>query len=103
MMQHPELAERDRRILAEVVQAYIEYPNAERMPVKELKAFHRVAVRHGGESEVRLVTPVSELQKWDLSGGKWKLYPGKYKLVLGSHSRDEKLVAEFTVGTRSKA
>jgi beta-glucosidase len=81
----------------EVVQAYIVYPHTERMPVKELKAFHRVAVTHGSESSVRLAIPVSELQKWDLATGKWKLYPGKYKIVLGSHSRDEKLMAEFTV------
>jgi beta-glucosidase len=40
---------------------------------------------------------MSELQKWDLAAGKWKLYKGDYKLILGSHSRDEKLTATFSV------
>ncbi|HEY4060584.1 MAG TPA: glycoside hydrolase family 3 N-terminal domain-containing protein [Puia sp.] len=81
----------------EVVQAYIQYPSGERMPVKELKAFRRVSVPHNGMAEANFAIPVSELQKWDLAGRQWKLYPGAYKIILGSHSRDEKLAAAFTV------
>ncbi|HTI07218.1 MAG TPA: glycoside hydrolase family 3 N-terminal domain-containing protein [Puia sp.] len=81
----------------EVVQAYIQYPTLERMPVKELKAFKRVTVTRGEGKEIHFSIPMSELQKWDLKAGKWKLYPGSYKLVLGSHSRDEKLNAVFEV------
>jgi beta-glucosidase len=81
----------------EVVQAYIAYPNAERMPVKELKAFQRVGVPAHGERQLSIAVPLSELQKWDLATGKWKLYKGNYRLILGSHSRDEKLAAAFTV------
>jgi beta-glucosidase len=79
----------------EVVQAYIEYPTQERMPVKELKGFRRVSVGAGGTRQLSFAIPVSELQKWDLATGKWKLYKGEYRLVLGSHSRDEKLRATF--------
>ncbi|HVV06869.1 MAG TPA: glycoside hydrolase family 3 N-terminal domain-containing protein [Puia sp.] len=81
----------------EVVQAYIEYPSSGRMPVKELKAFQRLAVQKGRTQDVHLSIPVSDLRKWDLSTGKWKLYPGTYKIILGSHSRDEKLASAFTV------
>lgn len=81
----------------EVVQAYVEYPSSNRMPLKELKAFRRVSVPHGQGQTLALTIPASDLQKWDLPTGKWKLYPGKYKIVLGSHSRDEKLGATFTV------
>jgi beta-glucosidase len=81
----------------EVVQAYIEYPSSDRMPVKELKGFHRLSIAHGSAQTLTLSIPASDLQKWDLASGKWKLYPGKYKVVLGSHSRDEKLQASFTV------
>jgi beta-glucosidase len=81
----------------EVVQAYIEYPSSDRMPLKELKAFQRVSVQKDQTRELRLSIPASELRKWDLTTGKWKLYPGTYKVVLGSHSRDEKLAATFTV------
>jgi beta-glucosidase len=81
----------------EVVQAYIEYPSSDRMPLKELKAFQRVSVQKGGTSPVRLSIPAGDLRKWDLAAGKWKLYPGAYKIILSSHSRDEKLVAAFNV------
>lgn len=81
----------------EVVQAYIQYPNGDRMPVKELKAFHRTTVPAGGTQTLSLAIPMSELQKWDPATGKWKLFKGNYKLILGSHSRDEKLTATFGV------
>jgi beta-glucosidase len=80
----------------EVVQTYIEYPTGERMPLKELKAFRRISIPAHDSRPLSLSIPVNELQKWDLATGKWKLYKGEYKLVLGSHSRDEKLVAVFT-------
>jgi beta-glucosidase len=82
---------------SEVVQAYIRYPNVDRMPVEELKAFQRLSIPHGQGRDLQLSIPVRELQKWDLATGKWKLYPGAYKLVLGSNSRDEKLTAEFII------
>ncbi len=79
----------------EVVQAYIQYPQMARMPVKELKGFKRVNVPKGNEQLVTLNIPVRELQKWDLKTHSWKVYPGNYKLVLGSNSQDEKLKFEF--------
>ena len=81
----------------EVVQAYIQYPNGDRMPVKELKAFQRIAVPTRGTHLLRLAIPMSDLQKWDLATSKWKLYKGNYKLLLGGDSRDEKLTALFSV------
>ncbi|HEY4206497.1 MAG TPA: glycoside hydrolase family 3 C-terminal domain-containing protein, partial [Puia sp.] len=81
----------------EVVQAYIQYPSLERMPVRELKGFRRVTITHGNSKEVKFAIPVSELQKWDLGKRQWQLYKGAYKVVLGSHSRDEKLSASFSV------
>jgi len=81
----------------EVVQAYLQYPNGDRMPVRELKAFRRVTVPAHGGQPVSIAIPVSELQKWDLPTGKWKLFKGNYKLILGSDSRDEKLTATFSV------
>jgi beta-glucosidase len=87
---------------AEVAQAYLQYPSGDRMPLKELKAFHRMWIPSGKSGQLQLSIPVKELQKWDLPEGKWKLYPGKYRLVLGSHSRDEKLSAEFTIGPKRK-
>jgi len=81
----------------DVVQAYIQYPQIDRMPVKELKSFKRVAVTQGSEQTITLKIPIKELQKWDMATHGWKVYPGNYKLVLGSNSQDEKLVLPFTV------
>jgi len=81
----------------EVVQAYIQYPQIDRMPVEELKAFKRTSVGKGAEQSVTLKIPVNELQKWDLKTHGWKVYPGSYKLVLGSNSQDEKLTLSFMV------
>jgi len=81
----------------EVVQAYIEYPAIDRMPVKELKSFKRVSVTQGNEQTVTLKIPVSELQKWDMATHKWKLYAGNYKLILGSNSQDSKISMDFAV------
>ncbi|NLR80850.1 glycoside hydrolase family 3 protein [Chitinophaga eiseniae] len=72
----------------EVVQAYISYPDVERMPVKELKAFKRVMVKQGGQEVVQLEIPVTELQKWDLQKHAWKLYKGTYKVNIGKSSDD---------------
>ncbi|MGY4538229.1 beta-glucosidase [Mucilaginibacter sp. UYNi724] len=81
----------------EVVQAYIQYPQVNRMPLKELKSFKRVSIAKGSEQTVSINIPVKELQKWDMVTHKWKVYPGEYKLVLGSNSQDEKLSLPFIV------
>lgn len=81
----------------EVVQAYVEYPKLDRMPVKELKSFKHVSVATGKDETVTLKIPVQDLQKWDMTTHKWKVYPGKYKLVLGSNSADEKASIDFAI------
>lgn len=81
----------------EVVQAYIKYPNLDRMPLKELKGFKRVTITKGNEQMVTIKIAVKELQKWDLTKHNWKLYPGDYKLILGSNSADEKLSSDFKI------
>ena len=81
----------------DVVQAYIEYPQIARMPLKELKGFKRVSVAKGGSQSVTIKIHVMDLQKWDLQAHGWKVYPGDYKLVLGSDSRDEKVNMAFSI------
>jgi beta-glucosidase len=81
----------------EVVQAYIEYPKLDRMPIKELKSFKHVSVAKDKDETVTLKIPVQDLQKWDMATHKWKVYPGKYKLVLGSNSADNKASLDFSI------
>jgi len=82
----------------EIVQVYLEYPDIDRMPKKELRCFRRIRmVSQGSSFDLRLAIPLSELKKWDPATNQWKVYPGKYRLILGSDSRDEKLAADFTI------
>ncbi|WP_246269501.1 glycoside hydrolase family 3 N-terminal domain-containing protein [Chitinophaga oryzae] len=81
----------------EVLQAYITYPNQERMPLKELKAFKRVHVKQGGTTAVTLEIPMAELQKWDLQQQRWKLYKGTYGVHIGSSSADFRLTRNIVV------
>jgi beta-glucosidase len=81
----------------EVVQAYIEYPEIEGMPLKELKAFKKVSIQKGKTSTVSLSIPVSELQKWDAATNNWKLYKGKYSVCLGKNAADYILKKSFSI------
>ncbi|MGZ3755982.1 MAG: glycoside hydrolase family 3 N-terminal domain-containing protein [Mucilaginibacter sp.] len=81
----------------EVVQAYIQYPQMDRMPLKELKAFKRVGIKKDGQELVQLSIAVDDLKKWDLQKHTWTLYNGQYKLVVGSNADDKKLSFGFTV------
>lgn len=81
----------------EVVQGYIQFPNYERMPLKELKFFKRISLLAGQSKRVEAKVAVNELYKWDLSESKWKLYPGKYKLIFGGNSNENSITAEFNI------
>jgi beta-glucosidase len=81
----------------EVLQAYIQYPQTDRMPLRELKGFKRVSVKKGGSQNVIITIPVKELQKWDLKKNGWQLYAGQYKIQVGGNAADEKLLQTFTI------
>jgi beta-glucosidase len=83
----------------EVAQVYVQYPNIERMPLKELKAFRRVHIERNGEKILQFQIPLPELMKWDLKQSKWMLYPGEYKINIGTSSQDTRLTT--TVQVRS--
>jgi len=83
---------------AEVVQAYVQYPAIDRMPVKELKAFRRIEVKKDGSQTLTFRIPVQELQKWDLSKQRWTLYPGNYQLLIGASSADIRLRTTIKTG-----
>lgn len=81
----------------EVAQVYIEYPNINRMPLKELKAFNRVSISKGEAKTITLEIPLEELQKWEDSKKAFKIYEGTYKVKIGSNSRDAMLEASFEI------
>jgi beta-glucosidase len=82
---------------AEVVQAYVKYPNEKDFPIKELKSFKRVELKKGGSKKIQLSIPIQELKKWDNSENNWKLYQGNYTVEIGANSKDVQLKIPFTV------
>jgi beta-glucosidase len=81
----------------EVIQAYIVYPNKERMPLKELKYFKKIIISKGTTKNTNISIPVEELKKWDLTLNKWVLYPGNYKLEIASNAKDVILTTQFEI------
>jgi beta-glucosidase len=81
----------------EVVQVYIQYPQGDRLPLRELKAFRRNHIPQQASADQTFNIPVKDLQKWNLQKNKWETIKGTYKVIVGGHSRDEKLVATFKV------
>lgn len=83
----------------EVVQLYIQDKVGSVIrPVKELKAFRRVALKAGESTVVSFSLPVSELAFWgyDMTYG---VEPGDFRLWVGTSSA-EGLSADFTVAAR---
>lgn len=60
-------------------------------PAKELKAFKKVLIPMGTETEVILEIPVSNLAYFDESTKTWVVSQGAYKLMAGASSQDIRL------------
>ena len=78
-----------------MIQAYIQYPELERMPLKELKGYKKIHLKAGEESSVSFSIPLNELLKWDIHKKKWQLYPGNYSIFIGPNSAEQKAVSTF--------
>lgn len=81
----------------EIVQAYIQYPNGDKLPFKELRQFKRLNTEKGINQLVNMDIPVNSLLKWSDEMAGMKLYSGEYNLIIGSHSSDQKLCAKFKI------
>jgi Beta-glucosidase-related glycosidases len=57
-------------------------------PIKELKAFKKIMVSAGMETEVNMEILVNDLAYFDEELLKWVVEPGKYKLMAGASSQD---------------
>ncbi|WP_242457772.1 glycoside hydrolase family 3 C-terminal domain-containing protein [Pedobacter sp. BS3] len=82
----------------EVAQVYISYPQEQqRLPLKELRQFMRIAVRHGQIRTLRFSIPLASLAKWDETLQQQVVYKGNYQVFTGSNSADRRLVSNFSV------
>lgn len=82
----------------ETVQLYVsEVSPTVFKPAKELKAFQKVFVPIGKESEVTLEIPVSSLAYYDEANKTWVVSKGAYKLMAGASSQDIRLTTDLTI------
>jgi len=83
---------------AEVAQLYIQsLKSTVERPVKELKAFAKVALKAGESKKVTLKLKNSDFAYWDVKSHAWKIEAGNYNLLLGPASNNILLTAEKTI------
>ena len=82
----------------EVAQVYVSrIKSAISRPVKELKGFHRVALKGGERQHVTITLRHADLCHWDEAAQDWKLEPGKIKIQVGGSSTNLPLKAEVRI------
>lgn len=81
----------------DVLQVYIEFPDMERMPIKELKNFKRVSLKSNTSKIVSFNIDTNDLKKWDLKRGQWQLYKGDYKILIAKNAKETVLEHPFTI------
>jgi beta-glucosidase len=77
-----------RRVGAEVVQAYLQFPAAAGEPPRQLKAFARVSVPPGRARSVQLSLPSSSFRYFSQAQNRFVSARGRYRLYVGTSSRD---------------
>jgi beta-glucosidase len=81
---------------AEVVQFYVrDVQSSVDRPVKELKAFRRVALKPGETQTVSFSLDQSAMAFYDEGKKKWVAEPGAFEAQIGSSSRDIRLKGTF--------
>lgn len=82
----------------EVVQVYVGRPESSvARPVRELKAFTKVALEPGASEEVTLTLTERDLSYWSTRADCWVLEPGVFEVAVGASSRDLRLTAPVEV------
>lgn len=73
----------------EVVQLYThQRVSRDKQPLKQLKAFQRVALKPGQTKTVRLKLSPKDLAHWDVTRSKWVTEKGTYDVLAGASSTD---------------
>ena len=82
----------------EVAQVYVSRPasNIER-PIKELKAFRRVALKAGERQTVTIPVRRADLCHWDEPAQTWLLEPGNMTVLVGGSSDNLPLKKETII------
>jgi beta-glucosidase len=82
----------------EVVQVYVrDVACSVDRPVRELKAFAKVALGPGETAAVRFELGARDLSYYSTGLGRWVLEPGDFEIAVGASSRDLRLTATVAV------
>ena len=83
---------------AAIVQLFVAYPNTKvRRPVKEFKAWKRVALEPGEKKTVQLTVPARDLAYYDKDNG-WTLEFVEHQVLVGPNADKAKLLGKpFTI------
>jgi beta-glucosidase len=82
---------------SEVIQLYVSVPDEAEEPPKQLKGFKKINLIPGEIKEATLSLPDDNLMMFDECDQEWKLFKGTYKIMVGSSSRDIRLVQDFLI------
>ncbi len=81
---------------AEVVQLYVQDLECSvPRPMKELKAFKKIFLKPKQQQNVQFSLDRSALSFYDIVTKNWIVEPGRFKVLLGSSSKDIRLVGDF--------
>jgi beta-glucosidase len=82
---------------AEVVQAYLAFPESAGEPPKNLRGFEKVFLKKGKKENITFELSKTELSIWDTVANTWVIPSGKFTLYIGASSRDIRQSASFTL------
>lgn len=80
---------------AEVVQAYIAFPDSAYERPKVLRGFEKVFVKKGESAQINFQFGKTELSIWDVEKQEWVIPSGLFRLHIGASSRDIRLSKAF--------
>ena len=87
----------------EVVQLYVhEIKSGVFRPVKELKAFDKIALKQGEEKVVRFVLDPRDFQYYSTKYNSWKSDSGEFEILVGSSSDDIRLSVKVNLSATQK-
>ena len=82
----------------EVVQVYVsDITCTVPRPVKELKAFRKVALRPGEKQKIVFILTKEALSYYDVNAKDWVAEPGDFEILVGSSSRDIRVKGRVTL------
>lgn len=82
---------------AEIVQAYLSFPENAGEPPKVLRGFEKVFIKSGQQSVVKFNLSKTELSIWNVDSQTWVIPHGEFQLHIGASSRDIRQSATFTL------